>query len=183
MTKHRWIVAGLASLLLVLAIAATLLIVNWPFTEPAVAKALEDRFARNVKIATFRRTYFPPGFIAQDVQFLHRKRQDLPPLITVQTLTVRASYFGLLRIHQQLNTVQIAGLHVIIPPKSPDGTRQVFPLTTSVSGKNLAIGEIATDNAVLEFMPRQRGADRFVLKIDHLVLDHVESVPSESIGE
>jgi hypothetical protein len=65
---------------------------------------------------------------------------------------------------------------VLIPPKSPDGTKQVFPLTTSVSGKNLAIGE--TDNAVLEFMPRQRGAERFVLRIDHLLLDHVgESDP------
>jgi len=173
MTPRRWVIAGIASLLLVVAIAATLLVLNWPFTEPAVARALQDRFARNVKIGAFHRTYFPPGFIAQDVQFLHRKRQDLPPLITVQTLTVRASYSGLLRIHQQLNTVQIAGLHVIIPPKSSGGTKQVFPLTTSVSGKNLAIGEIATDNAVLEFLPRQRGADRFVLKIDHLVLDHV----------
>ncbi len=173
MTPRRWIIAGVASLLAVLAIAATLLIINWPFTEPAVAKALEDRFTRNVKIGTFRRTYFPPGFIAQNVEFLHRKRQDLPPLITVQTLTVRGSYSGLLRIHQEINTVLITGLHVLIPPKSPDGTKQVFPLTTSVSGKNLAIGEIATDNAVLEFMPRQRGADPFVLHIDHLVLDHV----------
>ncbi len=173
MNPRRWIITGVAVLLVVLAATATLLIVNWPFTEAAVAQALEDRFARNVKIGVFRRTYFPPGFIAQDIQFLHRKRQDLPPLITVQTLTVRGSYSGLLRIRQDIDTVQIAGLHVIIPPKSPDGTKQVFPLTTSVSGKNLSIGEIATDNAVLEFLPRQRGADRFVLKIDHLVLDHV----------
>ncbi|MDP9115112.1 MAG: AsmA-like C-terminal region-containing protein [Acidobacteriota bacterium] len=178
MTARRWIIVGIASLLLVLAVAATLLIANWPFTEAAVAKALQDRFARSVKLGAFHRTYFPPGFIAQDVQFLHRKRQDLPPLITVQTISVRASYSGLLRIHQRLNTVQIAGLHVIIPPKSPGETKQVFPLTTSVSGKNLAIGEIATDDAVLEFMPRERGADPFVLKIDHLVLDHVgESDP------
>jgi AsmA-like C-terminal region len=178
MTPRRWILTGVAALLVVLAIAATLLIVSWPFTEAAVAKALQDRFARDVKIRTFRRTYFPPGFIAQGVEFLHRKRQDLPALITVQTLTVRGSYSGLLRIRQQINTVQITGLHVLIPPKSPAGTKQVFPLTTSVSGKNLAIGEIATDNAVLEFIPRERGADRFILKIDHLALDHVgESDP------
>ena len=178
MNPRRWIITGGAVLLVILAGAAALLIVNWPFTEAAVAQALQDRFARNVKIGTFRRTYFPPGFVAQDIQFLHRKRQDLPPLITVQTLTVRGSYGGLLRIHQDIDTVQIAGLHVLIPPKPSDGTKQVFPLTTSVSGKNLSIGEIATDNAVLEFLPRQRGGDRFVLKIDHLVLNHVgESNP------
>ena len=178
MTPRRWIITGVAALLAVLAISAPLLIMNWPFTEAAVVKALQDRFARDVKIGTFRRTYFPPGFIAQNLEFLHRRRQDLPPLITVQTLTVRGSYSGLLRIHQEINAVHIAGLHVLIPPKSSDGTKQVFPLTTSVSGKNLAIGEIATDNAVLEFMPRQRGARPFVLKIDHLVLDHIgESDP------
>ena len=173
MTARRWIIAAAASLLLVLAIASALLIANWPFTEAAVVQALQDRFARDVKIGAFRRTYFPPGFIAQGVNFLHRRRQDLPPLITVQALTVRSSYSGLLRFQQRINTVQISGLHVIIPPKSAGNTKQVFPLTTSVSGKNLAIGEIATDNAVLEFLPRERGQDPFILKIDRLLLDHV----------
>jgi hypothetical protein len=110
MTPRRWTIAGAAVLLAVLAVSTTLLIINWPFTEAAVAKALQDRFARDVKISTFRRTYFPPGFIAQNLEFLHRRRQDLPPLITVQTLTERASYSGLLRIHQEINAVQIAGL-------------------------------------------------------------------------
>jgi len=117
------------------AVGATLLVLNWPFTEAAVTKALEDRFARDVRIQKFRSSYFPPGCVAEGIEFLHRKRKDLPPLITVQTLTIRTGYSGLLRIHKLVNDVQVAGLHVLVPPKSPDASRQTFPLTNSTSGK------------------------------------------------
>jgi hypothetical protein len=89
MTPRHWIITGVAALLVVLAIGTTLadhqLALHRARRRPSLS-------ARNVKIGTFRRTYFPPGFIAQRVEFLHRKRQDLPPLITVETLTIRASY-------------------------------------------------------------------------------------------
>jgi AsmA-like C-terminal region len=175
---RRWILGGAAAVAVVMALGAILLGLNWPFTQAAVTKALEDRFARDVKIAKFRSTYFPPGCVAEGIEFLHRKRKDLPPLITVQTLTLRAGYSGLLRIDKRVNDVQVAGLHVLVPPKSADGTRHVFPLTNSTSGKTLTIGEITTDGAVLEFIDKEPGQDRFILKIDQLTLDHVgESDP------
>ena len=175
---RRWILVSAAVVALGVAGGAILLALNWPFTQTAVTKALEDRFARDVKIGKFRSTYFPPGCVAEGIEFLHRERKDLPPLITVQTLTIRANYSGLLRIHGLVNDVQVAGLHVRVPPKSPDGSRHMFPLTNSTSGKNLTIGEITTDGAVLEFIPKEPGQDPFTLGIDHLTLDHVgESDP------
>src|SRR5450755_2842802 len=116
--RRRWIFVSAAVVALGVAFGATLLALNWPFTQTAVTKALQDRFARSVKIRTFRSTYFPPGCVVEGVEFLHRQRKDLPPLITVQTLTIRASYSALLRIHQQVNDVHVYGLHVLIPPKS-----------------------------------------------------------------
>jgi len=131
-----------------------------------------------VKIGKFRSTYFPPGCVAEGIEFLHRERKDLPPLITVETLTLRTGYSGMLRIHKLVNDVQVAGLQVRVPPKGADGSRHMFPLTNSTSGKTLTIGEITTDNAVLEFIPNEAGQDRFILGIDHLTLDHVgESDP------
>ncbi len=45
-------------------------------------------------------------------------------------------------------------------------------------GKTLTIGDITTDDAVLEFVSEQPAEDRFTLRIDHLTLDHVgESDP------
>ncbi len=179
---RRWILVSAAVVAVVVlvgvAAGAILLATNWPFTQAAVTKALEDRFVRDVTIRKFRVTYFPPGCVAEGIAFLHRERKDLPPLITVQTLTIRAGYSGLLRIHKQINNVQVAGLHVIVPPKNPNAARQTFPLTNSTSGKTLAIGEITTDGAVLEFISEQPAEDLFTLRIDHLRLDHVgESDP------
>ena len=107
-SMRNWILASAAVLVLAVASAAVVLTLHWPFTQAAVTKALEDRFARDVKIAKFRVTYFPPGCVAEGIEFLHRQRKDLPPLITVQTLTIRAGYTGLL--HNQANDVQVAGL-------------------------------------------------------------------------
>jgi hypothetical protein len=156
-----------------LAAAAVVVVLNWPFTQAAVSKALADRFARDVKIGTFRSTYFPPGCVAENIEFLHRERKDLPPLITVQTLTIRTGFSGLLRIHKLVTDVQVAGLHVLVPPKNPNAARQTFPLTNSTSGKTLTIGEITADDAVLEFISDQPVEERFTLRIDHLRLDQV----------
>jgi hypothetical protein len=168
-----WLIIG-ASLIV---IAGTVLIVlasNWPFTQPAVTKALQDRFARTVQIRSFRKTYFPPGCVAEGVSFLHRQRKDLPPLIAVQTLTIRGSYNGLFRIHKRVDGVEVKGLHVLIPPPGPSGQpHSVMPLTTSTTGASITIGEIATDGALLEFMPRQPDQEPFKLYVHQLTLDNV----------
>ena len=165
---RRWIFLSAALAAAGVASCAIVLSLNWPFTQTAVTKTLEDRFARDVKIRKFRSTYFPPGCVAEGIEFLHRKRKDLPPLITVQTLTIRTGYSGLLRIHKLINDVQVAGLHVLVPPKNPAAGPQTFPLTNSTSGKTLTIGEITTDDAVLEFISEQPAQARFILRIDHL---------------
>jgi hypothetical protein len=175
--SKRWLLGIVAALAVVAGVWVFLLIWNWPFKEQAVIKALQDRFARQVEIRGFRLTYFPPGCVATGVSFLHRKRRDLPPLITVATLTVRGSYHGLLT--QSVTQVEVAGLHIVIPPKDQNGQEpNVLPLTNSVSGKNLAIGEIVTKDALLEFLPESSGKEPFRLKVDQLKLDNVgESGP------
>jgi hypothetical protein len=175
--SKRWLLGIVAALVVAAGVWVFLLIRNWPFKEEAVIKALQDRFARQVEIRGFRLTYFPPGCVASGVSFLHRNRKDLPPLITVATLTVRGSYHGLLT--QSVHQVDVAGLHVTIPPEGQNGQEpNAFPLTNSVSGKNLAIGEIVTKDALLDFLPESSGKEPFRLKVDQLKLDNVgESGP------
>ena len=79
-----------------------------------------------------------------------------------------------LAFRRRVDKVEIVGLHIQIPPKAQNGEGPgVLPLTTSVSGKTLTIGELATDGALLEFMSREPTKEPFRLKIDHLKLDHV----------
>jgi hypothetical protein len=168
-----WLIIG-ASLIFIAAIVLIVLAWNWPFTQQAVTKALQDRFARTVQIRSFRKTYFPPGCVAEGVSFLHRQHKDLPPLIAVQTLIIRGSYNGFLRIHKRVDEVQVKGLHVLIPPPGPSGQPpNVMPLTTSTTGASITIGEITTDGALLEFMPRQPGQEPFKLYVHQLTLDSV----------
>jgi hypothetical protein len=173
MPGRGWLIAG-ASLVVIAGIGLIVLVRNRPFTQKAVTTALEDRFARAVQIKSFRKTYLPPGCVAEGISFFHRQRQDLPPLITVQTLIIRGSYNGLFRIHKSVDEVQVKGLHVLIAPPDPSGqTNNVIPLTTSTSGYSVTIGEITVDGALLEFMPRQPEREPFKLQIHRLTLDHV----------
>jgi hypothetical protein len=168
-----WLIIG-APLIVIAAIVVIVLASKWPYTQQAVTKALQDRFARTVQIRSFRKTFFPPGCVAEGVSFLHRKRLDLPPLITVQTLIIRGSYNGLLRIHPRLDEVEVKGLHVLIPPPGPSGQpNSLMPLTTSTTGASITIGEITTDGALLEFMPRQPGQEPFKMQIQRLTLEEV----------
>jgi len=155
-------------------VVAIQLVRNWPFTKQAVTIALQDRFARTVEIRNFRGTYFPPGFIAEGISFLHRQHKNLPPLITVRTLILQASYAGLFSIHKRVGRVQVIGLHVLVPPKSTNGkSNSVMPLTDSSSAKSLAIAEIQADGALLEFMSSRSDKEPFKIEVHRLILDHV----------
>lgn len=170
----RWFLIVGVLVVIALGVVTILFVRNWPFTQQAVVVALQDRFARTVEIHSFRRTYIPPGFVAEGISFEHRKRKDLPPLITVRTLVVKASYIGMLRPQKHLGEVQVIGLHVTVPPKNPNGEPSpVMPLTESNKNDTLAIGEISSDDAVLEFMPTRAGEDPFKMDIHRLTLSHV----------
>ena len=169
-----WILTGAVITAAGIALGVILVALNWPFTQPAVTKALGDRFASDVRVRSFRNTWFPPGCVAEDIEFLNPARKELPALATAQSLTIRAGYGGLLRIHKRVADVQVVGLHVLVPPKDPLASHHSFPLTTSTTGKALTIGEITADGAVLEFMSGKDAEDRFTLKIKHLTLDNVE---------
>jgi len=172
--RHWWLIIG--ALIVVVAGGALIVLAwNWPYTQKSVSSALHDRFARTVQIRSFRKTYFPPGCVAEGISFLHRQRKDLPPLITVQTLIIRGSYNGLFRIHKRVDEVLVKGLHVLIPPPGPSGQpSSVMPLTTSTTGAaSITIGEITTDGALLEFMPRKQEQETFKLLVHQLTLDKV----------
>ncbi|MGD0297212.1 MAG: AsmA-like C-terminal region-containing protein [Bryobacteraceae bacterium] len=170
----RWSLIAGAFVVIAIGGVAILFARNWPFTPRAVTAALQDRFARTVEIRNFRVTYFPPGFVAEGISFLHRKRKDLPPLITVGTLIVKTSYIGMLTPQKRLSQVQVIGLHVTVPPKSPDGQSSgVMPLTNSSKNDTLAIDEITTDDATIEFMSSRSDRDPFKMEIHRLTLGHV----------
>jgi hypothetical protein len=168
--KKPWTIIASGAVLLFIG-GAAMLALKWPFTEKAVRETLEHRFARQVVIHHFHKTYFPPGCIAEEVDFLHRKRKDLPPLISVKKLVIRGSYAGLLPMFKHVPQVTVGGLHITVPPKSKGGPRNVLPLTDT--GSNVPINDLDVEGALLEFRSNDPAKEPFKVFIDKITLGNV----------
>src|SRR4051794_14972191 len=57
--------------LVALAAGIVLLAVNWPFSQEAMTRALQEATSRPVRIGRFHSLYFPPGCMAENIQVLH----------------------------------------------------------------------------------------------------------------
>jgi hypothetical protein len=169
--RNRRTLIVAASILLAVVAAFVVLALKWPFTEGSVRETLEHRFARQVVIHGFHQTWFPPGCIAEDVEFLHRKNRNMPPLISVKKLIVRGSYAGLLPFNKHIPKVEVVGLHVTIPPQSSGGASKVMPLTDA--GSNVPLNDLQVDGALLEFRSSRPGKQPFKIVVHKLVLDNV----------
>src|SRR4051794_19295847 len=86
-TRHRhvplWMrITGIA-VLVALAVVIFLLATNWPFSQDAMTRAIQEATSRPVRIGKFHQSYFPPGCMAEDVSVLHNSDPTAPPLITI----------------------------------------------------------------------------------------------------
>jgi hypothetical protein len=149
---------------------------NWPFAEQSLIDVLQQATLRTVTIGSFRKTFFPPGCVAERVQFQHRVHKNNPPIIFIQTLTVHGSYWGLLTAQYRLALVKVNHMHVTVPPAEVNGKPDpIMPLNrTDHSVKTLRIDKIVADGAVLDFM-HQDGGQPYRLTVDKLALYNVSN--------
>lgn len=154
----KWMVIALLVLGAIVAAAAILLAVKWPFTRERVAQRLQNSTATTVQMGSFKAEYFPvPGCVAHNLIFRPRQA-DSPPLMTIQTLTIRGSFFGLFTRHVGL--VKADGAHIVLPP---------FSKGESLGGSNkdgTVIDRLQADGAVLDILPKSAGESptRFLLR-------------------
>lgn len=118
----------------------------WPFREAAVVQDLQEASDSRVQVRDFHPTFFPPGCILEGIHFVRNKAST--PLITVDRLTVRGSYVGIISHH--VSSIVAEGLHVLIPPF---GTAEPF----HVNRTSISIGEMVAKDAVLEFASKESG--------------------------
>ncbi|MBV8897161.1 MAG: hypothetical protein JO051_11665, partial [Acidobacteriaceae bacterium] len=166
----RWLVGACVFVGLIVGYAICLAL-NWPFKEQSVIDALQEASLRTVKIGAFHKSFFPPGCVAERVEFEHRVHKNNPPIIFIQTLTIQGSYWGLLTAQYRLSLVKVSHMHVTVPPPLVNGKPDpIMPLNrTASSVKRLRIDEIIADGAVLDFM-HQDGGKPYRLTIDKLAL-------------
>jgi AsmA-like protein len=153
----KWLIISLIVLAAMVAAAAVLLAIKWPFTRERVTQRLQQATSTSVQMRSFKAEYFPhPGCVAEQVTF--QKVGNSQPLMTIRTLTVRGSFFGLFTKHVSL--VRAQGTHIALPS---------FSSGESLGGNNQSgtiIDQLVADGAVLEILPKNAGGQptRFVLR-------------------
>jgi hypothetical protein len=126
----------------VIGMAALLSSRLWPFKQKSVIQDLQDATDSRVSVRAFHRTYFPyPGCSLDRVIFVHGT-DATTPLITIEKLTIRGSFFGILA--DRVSRITAEGMRVAIPPF---GTGQPFLTKRS----KITIGEIVANGATVEF--------------------------------
>lgn len=109
----RWpVLAGVLVVIPCLAVAA--IVWKAPFRRDTVQQQIGTALESHVEFGTFRTTWFPPGFKAENVQIVPRSAPG-PALLTVAHLTVESSFFGLLRPTKQFSQIDIEGMHLVYP--------------------------------------------------------------------
>lgn len=154
----KWVLLALLVLGAIAMAAGALLAVKWPFTRERVIRQLQEATATTVQLRSFHAQYFPhPGCVAEQVTFWGKARTS-KPLMRIQTLTIRGTFFGLFTKH--ISLVKAAGAHIALPNL---GTGQ--PLGGSNQNGNV-VDQLVADGAVLEVLPKspEGKATRFQLR-------------------
>src|SRR5579884_794790 len=173
----KWVAIIGAVVLAAIAVDVIVLLWHWPFTETALRDALSGRSARTVRIQHFRKTWFPPGCVAEQVTFLRHNHPDRTPVISIARLAIVGSWTDLLTFTDHVDAVHASGMRIMIPPRLPDGKRaHPMPLTEGKSTKGaMSIGKLIADGTVLDFMPSQPDKQPYQLAIERLTLTGVGS--------
>jgi hypothetical protein len=170
--REHWI--ALAAFPVLAAIYSAVLALNWPFDRQSIIDVLQERSARAVTVDKFYKTYFPPGCVAEGIQFLHRVHKEKTPLITVEKLVMTTSYTRIFMLRRRLTLVRVFNMHVTVPPSEPGKPNPVMPLTYSEnSGATIVVDRTIADGAVLDFLSKEPGKKPFRLVVDKLQLDGI----------
>lgn len=129
---------------------------------------LQKRFESDVQIDQLDVFVFPHiGAVARGIVLRTKDHPD-PPLITIQKLTLSASFLGLFRRH--VSGVYLDGLQIRIPPR-PQGSNPAPGVRTFKKVHFvLVIDEIVSRDALLETLPRDAGHAPRDFNIHSLVL-------------
>ena len=163
LTKRRvWIwltLGGVAFFLVVL-----LMIASWvPFSSDTmrakVVATLADRLDAEVELQDLH-VRILPRFHAEGIglSIRHQRRRDVPPLISVKSLTVDADILGLLRKH--ISQIRLNGLDIEIPPHANDTDSPVGAAAGNdnrrLPGSNIVIDHLIADDARLVIIPSKQ---------------------------
>lgn len=188
--RKRLIISSVAGAFI--AAGLVTLVARVPFSSEKlrsrVIATLSDRLDAEVELGALRLRALPALHAEmQGLVIRHKGRRDVPPLISVETVTVDADLLGLWRKH--VAHVNLEGLQIQIPPNDQsDASRDDRnDRGVSTSGRHdddehdtvreVVIDEVVADEATLTILPRKAGKRPRIWYMHEL---HVNSVGAKT---
>jgi hypothetical protein len=146
--------AGSAVILLALLGAALIMLaIWWPFTREATIRSLEQVSFSEVKIGRFQKSFFPPGYIAQDLTFRRDNATNTRPLAKIGKITCRGSWLALLTFTHRITRMDLEGVLVYVPAHLPPAIRKHAEAKVTPT-----VTDLFANGAILEIAPRHGGS-------------------------
>jgi hypothetical protein len=173
--KRRIWIAFAIGFLVGAAIGFYFISANWPYRYRKIRPMLEDDLASQIEVKSYHRTYFPnPGFVATGLTLRRKSALNLPPFGHAEMMIVQGRWRDLLLLRQRVQTVDVTGLHIVIPPVGSKANHANFPPGSSsdFTGPDTAIEMFKIHNSILEIM--KNDGKRLIFPVRELDLANFE---------
>ena len=110
---------------------------------------------------------------AENVTVQFKGREDLPPMIAIRKLTLRASIWELLRNPVRIASVRLEGLQLNIPPHDERGNSRGI-VNFGRRTREVRFGEIRADGTVLKILTQKPGRSPLEFDIRELQLSSTD---------
>ena len=153
--RRSLIVIGVVIIVL-LGVSLTLSITERGRLKNYLLTALNERFHSDVEVGDVTVYVYPRVYlVAHGISLKFHGRTDVPPLITIDTLSVSASLSELLGKTKHVASVHLQGMNITVPPRPLNGSTEPKPPKQKMK-LPLLIDEITADDTKLTTLPRDR---------------------------
>ena len=152
-----------------------------------VVQTLADRLDSHVELGAFSVDIFPNVRVTgAGLVIRHLNRQDVPPLVSVDTFTIDGGLFGLWTRPRRFRTATLTGLRINIPP---GGFKKRQRSDVEASGKGatppgappapedasasaaIVVDRLVAERAALVLIPRRAGKEPKIFDIHRLTME------------
>lgn len=176
LTRHltllRWFIGIVGGTLVGLWIAL-LVVSRAPILQKKLVQALNEKLDADVELDSFEVKTFPLVRIHGDNLKLRLKKQKQPgSFIEVRHFEVSGGLFGLLHRQRRFSTVELSGLRITIPPRTPDDKEAGKNAAEAAVGPVL-IDRVEAKDAQLILVPKDPRKEPKIFAIHNLQLESV----------
>ncbi len=168
----RWIVWSAVGVFAGLWIAVRVLS-RAPLLREQLVETLNDRLDADVELEAFEVSTFPVVRMHGDGLKLRLHGQQNPnPFIEVRHFEVTGGLWSMLRRHHRFTNVELDGLRITIPPRTPNDKKAGSSVASSVAGA-VIIEHLEATDAQLVIVPKRAGKEPKIFSIHSLDLESV----------